>query len=180
LFILSHVTVTAPRRQPQSQSESPEERAHSTHQEARMVLPGIQALFGFQLIAAFNTRFTELETPDRVVHLLSLVLVAVAIALIMTPAAYHRICEPGRTSMFFTRLASALVAAAMVPLLLGISLDIYVVTRLSLPSDDPWLALVLGLMAFILFFALWIVFPYWQLQHPHRRPRSVWLRRWLS
>jgi len=34
----------------------------------------------------------------------------------MTPAAYHRICEPGRTSLFFTRLASVLIAAAMVPL----------------------------------------------------------------
>jgi hypothetical protein len=111
-------------RQPKSLSESLEERAHSTHQEARMVLPGIQALFGFQLIAAFNTRFIELAIADRVVHLTALVLVAIAIVLIMTPAAYHRICEPGRASMFFTRLASALVAAAMVPLLLSVSLDI--------------------------------------------------------
>jgi len=47
------------RHPPQSESESPEERAHSTHQEARMVLPGIQALFGFQLIAAFNVRCME-------------------------------------------------------------------------------------------------------------------------
>jgi len=48
-----------------SQSESPEERAHSTHQEARMVLAGIQALFGFQLIAAVNARSMELSAVDR-------------------------------------------------------------------------------------------------------------------
>jgi hypothetical protein len=28
-------------------------------EECRMVLPGIQALFGFQLIAVFNARFAE-------------------------------------------------------------------------------------------------------------------------
>jgi Family of unknown function (DUF6328) len=168
------------RRQPRSEPESPEERAHSTHQEARMVLPGIQALFGFQLIAAFNTRFTELEFVDRAVHLAALVLVALAIALIMTPAAYHRICEPGRTSLFFTRMASALVAAAMVPLLLGISLDIYVVTRLSLPTDDPWLGVMLASAAFVVFAGLWIAFPYWQLAHPRRRPKLDQLWRWFN
>jgi hypothetical protein len=172
--------MSSQRRQAQSEPESPEERAHSTHQEARMVLPGIQALFGFQLIAAFNTRFMELATPDRVVHLVSLILVALAIALIMTPAAYHRICEPGRTSLFFTRLASTLVAAAMVPLLLGISIDIYVVTRLSLPTDDPWLGIALALSAFVVFVALWIVFPYWQVLHPRRRPKVPELRRWST
>ncbi|HZI84601.1 MAG TPA: DUF6328 family protein [Casimicrobiaceae bacterium] len=159
-------------RQPESKTESTEERARSTHEEARMVLPGIQALFGFQLIAAFNARFTELAPGDRVVHLASLALVALAIALIMTPAAYHRICEPGRTSLFFTRLASALVAAAMVPLLLAISLDIYIVTRLSLPRDEPWLSVTLGIFAFIVFVTLWIAFPYWQRVRP-RRHRGV-------
>ncbi|TLG71825.1 hypothetical protein [Methylocystis sp. B8] len=31
--------------------------ARGAIEEARMVLPGIQALFGFQLIAVFNNRF---------------------------------------------------------------------------------------------------------------------------
>jgi uncharacterized protein DUF6328 len=166
-------------RLPRSHTESPEERAHSAHQEARMVLPGIQALFGFQLIAAFNTRFTELDLADRVVHLTALVLTALAIVLIMTPAAYHRMVEPGRTSMYFTRLASALVAAAMVPLLFSISLDIYVVARLALPTSDPWLGIALAIGTFVAYVSLWIGFPYWQLAHSHRRLNSAPLRRWF-
>jgi hypothetical protein len=165
-------------RQPQSKSESPEERAHSTHQEARMVLPGIQALFGFQLIAAFNARFQDLDSIDRMIHLSSLILIALAIALIMTPAAYHRICEPGRTSLFFTRLASVLVAAAMLPLLFGISLDIYVVTRMALPEKDASFGITLAVAAFIVFFAFWLGFPYWQRLHRRRgeniRPSGRW------
>ena len=38
--------------------------------ECRMVLPGIQAIFGFQLIAVFNERFSkDLESIDQRVHL---------------------------------------------------------------------------------------------------------------
>jgi hypothetical protein len=167
-------------RRTQSESESPEERAHSTHQEARMVLPGIQTLFGFQLIAAFNARFHDLDSIDRIIHLCALILIALAIALIMTPAAYHRICEPGRTSLFFTRLASVLVAAAMLPLLLGISLDIYVVTRMALPERDASLGIALGGAACAMFCAFWFAFPYWQRLRPRRRGNVRPLRRQLT
>ena len=59
-----------------------------------MVLPGIQALFGFQLIAVFNRPFFDLATADRLLHLAALLLVAVAIGLIMAPAAHHRLVHP--------------------------------------------------------------------------------------
>ena len=62
-------------------------------EEARMVLPGMQALFGFQLIAVFNERFKELTENERFIHFNATVLVTIAIALIMTPAAYHRLAE---------------------------------------------------------------------------------------
>jgi len=51
------------------------------------VLPGIQALFGFQLIAVFNDGFGEkLSSGQQVMHLVSIVLVALAIALVMAAA----------------------------------------------------------------------------------------------
>lgn len=34
-------------------------------EECRMVLPGIQALFGFQLIVVFNSRFWEALTSEQ-------------------------------------------------------------------------------------------------------------------
>jgi hypothetical protein len=36
-----------------------EEKTRTTIEEARMVLPGVQALFGFQLIAVFNNSFHD-------------------------------------------------------------------------------------------------------------------------
>jgi hypothetical protein len=58
-------------------------------EESRMVLPGIQSVFGFQLIAVFNNGFEQLTSPEKILHLCALVLVATAIALIMTPASYR-------------------------------------------------------------------------------------------
>ena len=50
--------------------ESLGEEAKHVLEEARMVLPGIQALFGFQLVAVFNQRFsTDLTNSEQIVHL---------------------------------------------------------------------------------------------------------------
>src|SRR4051812_21641792 len=56
-------------------------------EECRMVLPGVQALFGFQLIAVFNQGFDEkLSSGQQQLHFAALFLVAVSTALLMTPA----------------------------------------------------------------------------------------------
>jgi hypothetical protein len=79
--------------------------------EARMILPGVQALFGFQLIAVFNQRFDDLlGTPERAIFLVALVLITAACALVMAPAAYHRQVERGQVSghlLVFTSGAGA-------------------------------------------------------------------------
>jgi len=91
-------------------SEALEREANHVIEEARMVLPGIQALFGFQLVAVFNNRFeTALSPQEQTLHLAALVLVTLAIVLIMAPAAYHRQAERGRVSRYFIDLASNLL-----------------------------------------------------------------------
>ncbi|MBA2659048.1 MAG: hypothetical protein H0U72_05745 [Nitrosospira sp.] len=75
--------------------------------ECRMVLPGIQALFGFQLIAVFNSGFSEIVDPfQQKIHLFALSLTAIAIAFVMTPAAFHRQMGSKEVSEKFIRLAS--------------------------------------------------------------------------
>jgi len=96
-------------------------------EEARMVLPGIQALFGFQTVAVFNQAFSELPSATQAVHLVALLSVVTAIALVMMPAAWHRIVEPHRVSTTTVSLASRLICAALLPLAVGLALDIYVV-----------------------------------------------------
>jgi hypothetical protein len=76
-----------------------------------------KALFGFQLIAVFNDSFRRLDAAHQYLHFAAIVLIVISIGLIMAPAAYHRRVEPGSVSRFFVELASGLIMAAMVPLM---------------------------------------------------------------
>src|SRR4030095_1431526 len=79
-------------------------------EECRMVLPGLQALLGFQFIAVFNTGFGEkLTATQHHTHVLAPGLVALAGALVMAPAAYHRQTGPQEVSVRFLTLASRLL-----------------------------------------------------------------------
>jgi hypothetical protein len=61
-----------------------EEATHATD-EARMVLPGIQAILGFQLIAVFNQRFEDLSSIQQCLHLGAFLIVALAIGALDGP-----------------------------------------------------------------------------------------------
>src|SRR3954468_20609407 len=127
-------------------------------EECRMVIPGIQALFGFQLIAIFNQGFDDkLAEPVQVVHLVALILTALSMALVMTPAAIHRIAEPVSVSERFLWMASNLLLAGMVSLALGVALDVFVVTTALSSSRTTGLAA--GISALFVFFILWLVVP---------------------
>jgi hypothetical protein len=145
----------------QTESVSLKDSVQFTLDEARMILPGIQALFGFQLIAIFNERFeSDLQVLHKGVHLLALLLVALACALVMAPAAYHRQTEQGSVSKSMLVIASRLIGFGLVPLMLGVSLDVYVVSFLVMGSD-LWAA-VIGLGCFAVFAGLWFAFPRFQ------------------
>src|SRR5450830_1242130 len=107
----------------QHEKESLKDQMGRLIEEARMVLPGIQALFGFQTVAVFNQRFIDLPQEVVICHVLALSLVVLSIALVMTPAAYHRIVEPHRVSERTVRLSSLLICAALAPLAGGLALD---------------------------------------------------------
>jgi hypothetical protein len=133
-----------------------EKMAQEAIEEARMVLPGIQALFGFQLIAVFNDRFQQLADRQQALHLTAMVLIAVAIALIMTPAAYHRQVHPGSVDTFFVKLASRFITAAMVPLIGGLCLDVYLLGDIIVGNT---LGMVIAGLILMLFVVLWFLFP---------------------
>jgi hypothetical protein len=150
-----------------ARAASLEEETRTTIEEARMVVPGIQAFFGFQLIAVFSNRFQNLTHTEQVLHFIALLMLAVSIALIMTPAAYHRIVERGMVSRHFVELASRFLEFAMLPLMLSISVDLFLLGRLIL--DNPALSAGIALVALLLFFGLWYVFPWTQAASARRR-----------
>ena len=131
---MKHTHAAGTRKEP-IKPESVEEQTKHILEEARMVIPGVRALFGFQLIAVFNEPFFErLGGVERGAHLAALALVLVALASIMCPAAYHRQAEPRSTSDAFNRFASRCLTVGMFVLMLGVNVDFYLVATSWRPA----------------------------------------------
>src|SRR5205807_6160865 len=124
--------------------------------EARVILPGAQALLGFQLSIVLTQSFETLPGSSRIVHALSLGLVALAVMLLVAPAAYHRIVYAGEDSDDMHRVGSMLVTAATVPLALGMAGDIYVVIGKII---GPTTGLAAGVFGLIVLIGLWYAYP---------------------
>ncbi len=149
-------------------AQSLDDESNQIVEEARMVLPGIQALFGFQLIAVFNEGFDNaLSSAEQLVHLTAIVFVVLAIAIIMAPAAYHRQAERGLVSRYFADFSSWLVTIAMLPLMMGIVLEVFLVARVIV--HDVLVSLILAACLTAVFVCLWFVFPRVM---KRRRPRA--------
>jgi hypothetical protein len=95
--------------------------------EARVILPGAQALLGFQLSIMLMQGFDALSPSSKLMHAVGLALVALATILLMAPAAYHRIVYAGEDSEEFHRIGGRMVLAATFPLAFGLGCDLYVV-----------------------------------------------------
>jgi hypothetical protein len=134
-------------------------------EECRMVLPGIQALFGFQLVAVLSSGFPKLSAGLRNLHLVATVLTAAAIVLVMSPAAYHRQASPLAVSRRMLRVSTRLLVASMGPLAVGLCLELYLVGFVIVQS--AWVAAIsAALLALVV--GLWFVFP----NRERRRQRS--------
>jgi hypothetical protein len=125
--------------------------------ECRMVLPGIQALFGFQLIAVFSPGFAErLDQTGQRLHLVAIALITIAIAIIMTPAALHRRSGGYEVTGRFVRLSTRLLLWSMFPLAVSICLDVYLIAGIVVGRE--WVAALAGALLGV-FILLWFVLP---------------------
>lgn len=125
--------------------------------EARLIIPGGQALFGFQLVAMLTSGFDRLPNSAKFVHTIALCLVGLNIILMMTPAALHRLSFGGDDSAEFLRLGSAFVIAGPAFLAAGISAEFYVV---FLKSFNLAAIAVFGSVAvFLVALGFWYAWP---------------------
>jgi hypothetical protein len=125
--------------------------------EARVILPGAQALLGFQLAIVVTKGFDALPVASKSVHAASLAAVAIAIILLMAPAAYHRIVYAGEDAPEFHRTGGVLVTLATLPLALGLSGDTYVVIAKIAQSAEA--GIVTSALALLACLAMWHLYP---------------------
>ena len=131
--------------------------ANSILDECRMVLPGVQALFGFQLVIVFTSVFDQrLDPLEQRLHLVAIALIALSIAAFMTPAAYLRQAHAYTITPEFARISTRSLLLGVLSLAIGISLDFFLVACVILRGP---IAILLGIGLLAVFLALWVVLP---------------------
>jgi hypothetical protein len=125
--------------------------------EARVILPGAQALLGFQFIVTMTDAFTKLPTTVQTIHFVALAFVAFSVMLLISPAAVHRLAFRGEDSAQFHPIGSSLVTIALLPLAAGISADFYVTATKM--TEGPSIAVAMGASAFCGLMFFWFALP---------------------
>lgn len=135
--------------------------------ELRVGLPGVQFLFAFLLTVPFQARGRNLGDVDRDVYLVTLVAAAAATALLIAPAAQHRVLLRQHDKEGLLRRSSRSAYAGLLVLALAIPSAVLLVVDVLVGRALAW-TLASVIAAMLLWW--WVVVPFAKRQ-PEQRDR---------
>jgi hypothetical protein len=138
--------------------------------EARVILPGAQALLGFQLIVMMTQAFDHLPAAVQAIHVAALLSLVIAVVLLIAPAAIHRLAFQGRDDAKLLAPGSLIITLALLPLATSICCDLWVALY-KLTGSKPISSIGAVLTATFLL-GLWFVLPL-ALRGTTRAPRRL-------
>ena len=134
--------------------------------ETRMVLPGAQALMGFQFAIMMMDGFDKAPAVSKYIHFASLSAIALGTIFLIMPAAFHRIVFQGEDNEEFPGLAGGMLLIALFFMGLGMSGDFLVVCQKVTGSFAISAVAAGALQAF--FYGLWFGWTGWRRYSPAR------------
>jgi hypothetical protein len=144
----------------QARGETPMQRADRAYgeilQEVRVAQTGVQILFAFLLALAFQARFPAISSFQRGVYVVTLLLCAAATALLIAPAAFHRMIYRRRLKQHLVRVANRLAITGLALLLLSMVSAVLLIMDVVLGLMP---ALLLAAAVFTWFTMWWFVLP---------------------
>jgi hypothetical protein len=102
--------------------------------ELRVVMPGVQVLFGFLLTVPFQQGFGKIDGFQRDVYFATLLLTAASAACLMTPSAFHRLTFRAGHKPYLIRLGTRQTIIGMVLLALAMNGTLLLLTDLLFGS----------------------------------------------
>jgi MFS family permease len=140
----------------ESEAERNDRNLAELLQELRVAGLGVQVLFGFLLSLPFTARFTRLNQGQRDLYLASLVLAAVATALLLGPVAYHRLVFRRGQKESLVRSASVMAILGLAAVGLAVSAAVLLVTGYV---ASGLAAALITTFVFCVFAVLWFAYP---------------------
>jgi hypothetical protein len=140
--------------------ETPMQRADRAYgeilQEVRVAQTGVQLLFAFLLALAFQARFASVTGFQRGTYVVTLMLCAAAAALLIAPAAFHRVVYGMRLKQQLVQVANRLALSGLALLLLSLVSAVFLILDVVLGMAP---AIVLAAGTFAWFAMWWFVLP---------------------
>jgi hypothetical protein len=102
--------------------------------EVRVLMPGVQVLFGFLLTVPFQQRFQIVDDFQRIVYFVTLLLTAASAAFLMAPTAFHRLTFREGHKPYLVRLGTRQTIAGMTLLALAMNGAILLLTDVLFDS----------------------------------------------
>ena len=128
--------------------------------EARVILPGAQALFGFQLAIVLTEAFEKLSSAAAITAR-----ARTALCCALGRLAHHPSCNPSgssgpeKTARAFLRIGGRITIVALVPLAIGMAADCYVVLSRMFGGSGTAASIAAALVLFSLL-SLWFAWPF--------------------
>ena len=107
--------------------------------ELRVALPGVQFLFAFLLIVPFQQKADHITDFQRDVYYVALLSAAVATALLIAPAAQHRVLFRQKEKDTLLRRSSRSAVAGLMALALAICSALLLVVDMLFSRTQAWL-----------------------------------------
>lgn len=123
-------------------------------QELRVASIGVQVLFGFLLALPFTVKFSILDDGQRALYLVDLLLAALAIALLVGPAAQHRLVFHQHKKAALLRRANVMAIWGLVALGCAISGSVLLVATVV---TDGVVVVVVAAVTVALLVGAWLV-----------------------
>jgi hypothetical protein len=130
--------------------------------ELRVALPGVQFLFAFLLIVPFQQTVATMTLFQRGVYFVALASAAVATALLIAPAAQHRVLFRQHDKEALLRRSNLSALAGLVALGLAICSALLLVVDVLFSLTLAWVTA--GALA-VLLLSWWVAVPFWQRAH---------------
>lgn len=152
--------MTGDRKEDQDRNETETEQADRRYnellQELRVAQTGVQFLFAFLLTLAFTQRFAQITELQKWLYLGTLVVSAVAAALLIGPVPMHRILNGRGLKPRLVRESHLMVSGGLAALVVAINGAILLVVDVVLGGWLPFLVAGLTTLWFVL---IWYVLP---------------------
>ncbi|MET9764761.1 DUF6328 family protein [Streptomyces sp. NPDC006372] len=143
-----------------ARGETPLQRADRNFvellQELRVTQTGVQILFAFLLSLAFTSRFGSLDSFQRVVYVVTLLLAVLAAALFTAPAALHRSLFQQGAKARIVQVSSRLATTGLIVLVFAFSGSVLLVVDVTTRRAG---GIAAGAATFLVCTGLWGLLP---------------------